>query len=528
MGLQFKICYRKGSTNATADALSRKYSEDSSKLNAVYSCTPVWLQEVSDGYLSDPYSAQLLSDLALCPTARPLFSLCSGIIKYKGRVWLGNHLALQHKIIDALHSSPMGGHSGFPVTYRRIKALFAWPKMKQGIKDAIAGCSVCLQSKPDRSRYPGLLQPLPVLDGAWQVLTMDFIEGLPKSGRYNSILVVVDKFSKYSHFVPLCHPFTAFDVVQAFMSNIYKLHGLPQFIISDRDKIFTSQFWEQLFSRSGTKLHLSTSYHPQTDGQTKRVNQCLEIYLRSFVHAMPSKWSLWLYLAEFWFNTSYHSALLKSPFEVLYGYPPGHFGIREDACSISDLNTWLSERKMMTQLLQQHLNRAQQQMKSYADKKRNFREFAVGDWVYLKLQPYIQSSVARRANHKLCFKYFGPFQVLNRVGKVAYHLNLPDHSAIHPVFHVSQLKPAIGFKHAIQPRLPTLSLHQVPVSILESHQVKKGNSSSTQVLVQWSDAVAGEETWEDLVELKQRFPGALAWGQGQSQGEGIVSVPDLL
>lgn len=183
---------------------------------------------------------------------------------------------------------------------------------------------------------------------------------------------------------------------------------------------------------------------------------------------------------------------------------------------------------MMTQLLQQHLNRAQQQMKSYADKKRNFREFAVGDWIYLKLQPYIQSSVARRANHKLCFKYFGPFQVLNRVGKVAYHLNLPDHNAIHPVFHVSQLKPAIGFKHAIQPRLPTLSLHQVPVSILESHQVKKGNSSSTQVLVQWSDAVAAEETWEDLVELKQRFPGALAWGQGQSQGEGIVSVPDLL
>lgn len=198
---------------------------------------------------------------------------------------------------------------------------------------------------------------------------------------------------------------------------------------------------------------------------------------------MPSKWSSWLYLAEFWFNTYYHSTLLKSPFEVLYGYPPGHFGIQEDSCSIPDLHAWLSERKLMTQLLKQHLNRAQQQMKVYADKKRSFREFVVGDWVYLKLQPYIQSSVARRANHKLCFKYFGPFQILHKVGKVAYQLQLPADSAVHPVFHVSQLKHAVGFKHQVQPRLPTLSTFQVPVSVLDSRQIRKGNTSLTQVLV---------------------------------------------
>lgn len=308
------------------------------------------------------------------------------------------------------------------MTFRRIKSLFAWPKMKQMIKDSLKNCAVCLQAKPDRSRYPGLLQPLPIPDGAWQVISMDFIEGLPKSGRFDTILVVVDKFSKYSHFIPLSHSFSAIDVAQAFMCNVYKLHGLPQVIISDRDKIFTSHLWEQLFSRSGTQLHLSTTYHPQTDGQTERVNQCLEIYLRCFVHARPANWSSWMYLAKFWFNTSYHSALLKSPFEVLYGYPPGHFGIRDDACSIPDLHEWLSERKMMTQLLKLHLNRAQQQMKSYADKKRSFREFAVGDWVYLKLQPYVQSSVASRANHKLCFCYYGPYQILHRVGKVAYQL----------------------------------------------------------------------------------------------------------
>lgn len=224
------------------------------------------------------------------------------------------------------------------------------------------------------------------------------------------------------------------------------------------------------------------------------MNQCLEIYLRCFVHAVPHKWSSWLYLAEFWFNTSYHSAILQSPFEALYGYPPGHFGIRDDACSVPDLHEWLNERKVMTQLLKQHLNRAQQQMKLYADKKCSFREFSNVDWVYLKLQPYIQSSVAKRANHKLSFRYFGPFQVLYRVGKVAYKLSLSAESSIHPVFHVSQLKHAVGFRHSVQPCLPACSDLKVPVAVLASRQIRKGNSVKAQVLIRWSGDVTGQET----------------------------------
>lgn len=262
LGLQFKICYRKGSSNAAADALSRKYPEELSELHVVSSCSPVWLQEVSDGYLQDAFSAQLLTDLTLNAESRPNFSLCNGVLRFKGRVWIDNNPSVQDKIISALHSSPLGGHSGFPVTYSKIKSLFAWPKMKKQIHTAVNTCGICMQAKPNRSKYPGLLQPLPVPDGAWQIITMDFIEGLPKSGQFNYILVVVDKFSKYSHFFPLCHPFSAIDVAQSFMVNVYKLHGLPKFIISDRDKIFTSHFWEQLFLRTGTQLQLSTAYHP--------------------------------------------------------------------------------------------------------------------------------------------------------------------------------------------------------------------------------------------------------------------------
>ena len=167
-----------------------------------------------------------------------------------------------------------------------------------------------------------MLQPLPVPDSAWQIVSLDFVEGLPRSGQYNSILVVVDKYSKFAHFVPLRHPFTALSVAKAYLDNVYKLHGLPMSLISDRDRVFTSKLWQELFSLAGVSLRMSSSYHPQTDGQTERVNQCMETFLRCFVHACPTKWIQWLSLAEFWYNTSCHSALGRSPFEVLYGHPP--------------------------------------------------------------------------------------------------------------------------------------------------------------------------------------------------------------
>jgi hypothetical protein len=205
---------------------------------------------------------------------------------------------------------------------------------------------------------------------------MDFIEGLPKSSGSNCILVVVDKFSKYAHFIPLAHPFTAFQVAVSYMNSVFKLHGLPTAIVSDRDKVFTSHVWQELFKLLGTDLKMSSAYHPQTDGQTERVNQCLETYLRCFVNACPSKWSNWLPLAEYWYNTSYHSSLGKSPFVVLYGHEPRHFGIDlSHTCQNEDLQNWLQERALMQNLVRQHLTRAQNKMKANADKHRSHREF---------------------------------------------------------------------------------------------------------------------------------------------------------
>lgn len=182
----------------------------------------------------------------------------------------------------------------------------------------------------------------------------------------------------------------------------------------------------------------------------------------------------------------------------------------------------------MTELLQQHLNRVQQRMKLQADKNRSFREFSVGDLVFLKLQPDVQKSVSNRACHKLSFKYYGPFPVLARIGTVAYKLLLPAENSIHPIFHVSQLKLAHGFKHSAEAELPhSLTLVSFPLQILDSRHVKKGNRIIPQVLVVWSDSNADSATWEDKDDLKRHFPFVLAWGQASSKEEGLVkSVSD--
>jgi transposase InsO family protein len=178
-------------------------------------------------------------------------------------------------------------------------------------------------------------------------------------------------------------------VATTFLNTVYRLHGLPTSIISDRDLIFRSKFWQHLFKLAGTSLKMSSSYHPQTDGQSKRVNQCVEIFLRCFVHAYPRRWKYWLTSAEFWYNTSLHSSLGRSPFEALYGRQPRVLGIDPPVVAAGNLSTWLTERSNMTHLIKEHLNMVVVRMKRQANNRRSEREFSVGSLVYLKLQSYV-------------------------------------------------------------------------------------------------------------------------------------------
>ena len=386
VGLQFQIKYRKGSDNGAADSLSRV--GHLLEAHAISTLQPDWVQEVSNSYVTDTVATQLLQELAIQSPNAKGYALKKGLITYKGRMYIGANLALQTKLIAAHHDTAVGGHSGIQATYHRLKQLYYWPGLKVAVENYIHQCIVCQQAKHTNSKPAGLLQPLPPPDSPWTELTMDFIEGLPNSECANSILVVVDRLTKYAHFLPLHHPFTATSVAKVFLDNVVKLHGIPKTIISDRDKIFTSKFWRNLLQSMGIELHYSTAYHPQTDGQSERVNQCLEQYLRCAVQDNPRHWRRWLSMAEFWYNSSFHTALQCSPFQALYHIAPNFGGMPNLTVSNdSPAASVVIDYKAQTELLRAQLIRAQQRMKSYADKNRTERQFQPGDQVLLKLQP---------------------------------------------------------------------------------------------------------------------------------------------
>lgn len=218
LGFQYKVIYKKGVANNAADALSR-HPAPPSQIMTISSAVPQWLISVVQAYDQDPAAQQLLQQLTVDPTSSGHYTLHQGVIKYKGKIWLSSYSQLQQKIYQSLHESAIGGHSGFPVTYARIKQLFYWPNMKTMIKDWVQSCVICHKAKPDRNKYPGLLQALPIPEHAWQMITM----GLPKSKGFTTIMVVVDKFSKYAHFLPLSHPFTVLSVAHVFMGCLLPL-----------------------------------------------------------------------------------------------------------------------------------------------------------------------------------------------------------------------------------------------------------------------------------------------------------------
>lgn len=193
--------------------------------------------------------------------------------------------------------------------------------MKKDIKEFVFNCVTCQQQKYETLALAGLLQPLPIPSRVWTDISKDFIVGLPPCKGKSVIWVVVDRLSKYSHFLAFSHPYTAVSMANLFVEHILKLHGMPTSIVLDRHPIFMSKFWKEFFTLQGSNLCFSLGYHPQTDGQTEVVNRCLETYLRCFCSLQPKKWLTWLPWAEYTYNTAFHSATKLCPYEVVYRQP---------------------------------------------------------------------------------------------------------------------------------------------------------------------------------------------------------------
>jgi hypothetical protein len=504
--------YKKGVDNKVADALSRREGwENEATLSSISLPVVDWVEHLKFQYHHDLDLMKLIQQWNSNKLDHQKYSMRQGLLLYKNRIHIGGALQLQQQVLQFVHCDPVAGHSGYERTMQRARRDFYWRGMKQSVKKFIRECLVCQQNKQENTSPAGLLQPLPIPNRVWSDISLDFVEGLPLSHGHSVILVVVDRLSKYAHFISLAHPYTAVKVARLFIDNILKLHELPTSIVSDRDPIFTSHFWKELFKQQGTTLKMSYSYHPQTDGQSEVVNKCLENYLRCFTQDRPKQWVLWLPWAEFWYNTTWHSSIKMTPYEAVYGQPPPKLlSYILGTTNVAAVDELLRTREQILALLQQNNKQAQQRMKKFADLRRSERTLEVNQQVFLRLQPYRQTSVATRRALKLAPRFYGPFTVLRRVGDVAYELDLPATSRIHPVFHVSQLKPKLGANTSPIPVLPPVNLEGIiqpePMAILDRRSRPLHNRAFTEVLVHWSGQTPKDATWEDFHKLTHAYP----------------------
>ncbi|CAH9116180.1 unnamed protein product [Cuscuta europaea] len=337
---------------------------------------------------------------------------------------------------------------------------------------------------------------------------MDFIGGLPKSMGKDTILVVVDKLTKFAHFLPLAHPYHAKEVAKLFMKEIVKIHGFPKSIVSDRDNLFLSTFWSELFKSAGTKLKYSSAYHPRSDGQTEIVNKCLETYLRCMTRRKPKQWVKWLPWAELWYNTNHHILLQNTPYKALFGQDPPII-IRGDVSlsAVEEVSRLTAERNLMLKELKEHLAKAQNLMKQEADKHRREVKLEAGDSVFLKIQPYKMRSLALRSNHKLRPRFYGPFEILEKINSVALKLRLPVGSRVHPVFHISLFKKVLKLTSTYQD-LPMGMTEECELLVKPEKikDVRINDKGEKEMLVHWEDLPDFEDSWEREDIIRQQFP----------------------
>lgn len=347
-------------------------------------------------------------------------SCVDGLVYFNGRVLLSPNSKLKGLLLTEHHCTPIACHPGHERTFRLLSAGFYWPNMCKDVKKFVDSCAVCQSTKYSTQRPAGLLQPLPVPSQVWEDVFMDFITGLPSSRGYTTIMVVVDRLSKYAHFAPLPTKFDALRVAHLFINTVVRHHGFPKSLVSDRDSVFLNATWEKMLLLSGTKLNFSTAYHPQSDGQTEVRNRGLEQYLRAFTAVRPSKWCNFLPWAELALNCFHHAALGTSPFRALYGRePPLLVASPPSAATPPKVADLIHQCGALLRELRANLECAQQRMKDSANKHRRHVEFEVGDLVWLKLQPYRQHSVAKPLSAKLARRFYGLFEVVQRVGPIA-------------------------------------------------------------------------------------------------------------
>ncbi|GJT43896.1 reverse transcriptase domain-containing protein [Tanacetum coccineum] len=393
-----------------------------------------------------------------------------GSLHYMDRIWVPLVRSVRTKIMDEAHKTRYSVHPGADKMYYDLRDMYWWP-------------------------------------------AMDFITKLPRSSSgHDAIWVIVDRLTKSAHFLAIREDYSMEKLARLYIDEIVARHGVPTSIISDRDGRFTSRFWQTMQKALGTRLDMSTAYHPQTDGQSERTIQTLEDMLRACVIDFGGSWNIHLPLAEFSYNNSYHSSIRCAPFEALYGRKcrsPVLWAEIGDSGLIGPELVQETTDKVV--VIRDRLKAARDRQKSYADNRRKPLEFQVGDHVMLKVSPW-KGVVRFGKKGKLAPRFVGPFEILERIGPVAYRLRLPEElSSVHDTFHVSNLKKCLADANLHVPLDEikvdkTLRFVEEPLEIMDREVKTLKRSKIPIVKVRWNSKRGPEFTWEREDHMKAKYP----------------------
>ncbi|GJR08218.1 putative nucleotidyltransferase, ribonuclease H [Tanacetum coccineum] len=430
----FVVKHKTGVSNRAADALSRR-----SGLLVTMQVDVPGLDVIRDMVTVDPYFSVVLQGVQA--GEKPDFFLHDGFL-FKGNQLCIPDSSLRLQIIKELHGE---GHVGRDRTLQLVQASYFWPTMRKEVDRYVKRCRVCQVSKGTATNA-GLYMPLPVPLQPWVDISMDFVLGLPRTQRGNdSIFVVVDRFSKMVHFIPCKKTTDAVNVAQLFFRDVYRLHGLPSSIVSDRDTRFLSHFWRSLWKMVNTQLNFSSAYHPQTDGQTEVVNRSLGNLLRCLVGDHVKAWDQKLCQAEFAHNHDVNRSTGFSPFQVVYSAQPrGPLDLMTHRVSISvpkKVQDFVAGLYGVHKAVHENLVRANSKYKQDADHKRRHVDFEEGDFVWAVLT---KDRFPVGEYNKLSAKKIGPLEIVEKINSNAYRLKLPNHIRCSDVFNVKHLIPYHG------------------------------------------------------------------------------------
>jgi hypothetical protein len=433
------IRYKKGIFNKVADMLSRPIISAS----VILKQSPIMHESYVEQYALDTDFKEVYETLCHSNHVEELdYHVHNNLLYHLGKLCIPQGERIN--IIREAHSSLIAGHFGVGKTVANLQRYCYWPKMNESVSRYVRGCSLCATSKPS-NRKLGLYTPLPVPSRPWESISMDFVGGLPMLRRgHDYLYVVVDRFSKMCILMPCTKQVTAEQTTQLFFQNVWVHFGLPKSIISDRDSRFVGSFWSSLWALMDTKLKKSTTFHPQTDGQTEVVNRTVVHLLRAYCSKHPKLWDEHLHYIQHAYNRAKHSSTQTSPFEACFGYfpkSPLDFIFGKDIAvdgqyDIDRAEKFIEQIQSIHQVVQEQLEKSQAKYKTRHDKHRVDHSFQVGDEVWL----YISKERLKGEGKKLKPIRYGPFKIIDKIGNNAFRLDLPPYMQMYAVVNVENLK----------------------------------------------------------------------------------------